>query len=134
MENLIGKRIKALRNVYNLGLKDFAAYCGLSHVAIFHLENGKTAKPHRSSIQRIASHFGTTTNWLLYGEDVMLPNGKAALDIQYQPEQVDWKDSAYEELKNTNRILEQENQRLWQLIQNLQGMGTKNLEKIKEAV
>lgn len=134
MENLIGKRIKTLRNSYNLGLKDFASYCGLSHVAIFHLENGRTAKPHRSSIQRIAAHYGTTTNWLLYGEDSMLPNGKMSLDINYNIENNDWKDSAFEELKNTNRILEQENERLWQLIQNMQGGNTKSLTQIKEAV
>jgi transcriptional regulator with XRE-family HTH domain len=134
MENLIGMRIKALRNAYNLGLKDFAAYCGLSHVAIFHLENGRTAKPHRSSLQRIATHYGTTTNWLLYGEDTMLPNGKASLDINYQIENNDWKESAFEELKNTNRILEQENERLWQLIQNLQSRNGKSLEQVKAAV
>ncbi len=134
MENLIGKRVKSLRNAYNLGLKDFAAYCGLSHVAIFHLESGKTAKPHRNSIQRIANHFGTTSNWLLYGEDCMLPNGKAPLDLQPSPDQNDWKESAFEELKNTNHLLEQENERLWQLIQNMQIMRNKSLEQVKEAV
>ncbi|MEI6020528.1 MAG: helix-turn-helix transcriptional regulator [Bacteroidota bacterium] len=134
MENLIGNRIKCLRSAYNLGLKDFASYCGLSHVAIFHLESGKTAKPHRNSIQRIANNFGTTTNWLLYGEDCMLPNGKAELDINHNPDFSDRKESAFEELKNTNRILEQENERLWQLIQNMQVHSHKSLEQVKEAV
>lgn len=120
MENFIGHRIKELRNSYDLGLKDFANYCGLSHVAIFHLENARTSKPHRSSIQRIANNFGTTSNWLIYGEDKMLPNGKLDLGQLDTVENTKWKTEAFEELKNTNRLLEKEIDRLWQVIQNIQ--------------
>jgi hypothetical protein len=42
MEKNIGSRIKKLRAHYQLGIKEFSLRFGLSHVAIFHLENGKT--------------------------------------------------------------------------------------------
>jgi transcriptional regulator with XRE-family HTH domain len=133
MENLIGNRIKTLRQTYNLGIKDFASYCGLSHVAIFHLENGKTVKPHRSSLQRIANQFGTSINWLLYGEDNMLPNGKAELTDQKETEEAAWKETAYQELKNANRLLEKEVERLWQVVQHLQLANHKPFAHMKEA-
>lgn len=133
MENAIGLRIRELRTHYNLSVKEFAVKCGLSHVAIFHLENGKTAKPHRSSIQRIASMFGTTADWLLYGKNDMLPNGSKEIYSDENEQGVYWKDEAYQEIKNRNVILEKEVERLWQMISHLT-TGTKpDFERMRDA-
>src|SRR6478735_4720954 len=108
MEQHAGQRIRNLRQFYNLSVKEFSSRCGLSHVAIFHLENGKTFRPHKSSLVRIASAYGTTLDWLLNGEAEMLPNGKRDLDEQSQTETVFWKNEAYLELKSKNQMLERE--------------------------
>src|SRR5688572_23274122 len=116
MENSLGQRIKELRMHYNLSVKEFAVKCGLSHVAIFHLENGKTIKPHRSSLQRIASIFGTTSDWLLFGKNEMLPNGVKEIYADESMQDSFWKDEAYQEIKNKNQMLEKEIERLWQMV------------------
>ena len=115
MENTVAQRIRALRNHYNLGVKEFAGKCNLSHVAIFHLENGKTLKPHKSSVQRIANMYGTTVDWILYGKNEMLPNGTK--DFNDEPDNgMFWKDEAYLEIKSRNAMLEKEVERLWQMV------------------
>ena len=116
MENLIGKRIKELRAHYNMGVKEFASRCGLSHVAVFHLEKGKTLKPHKSSLLRITNVFGTTMDWLLYGKNEMLPSGTREIPLQEELSAIHWKQEAYQELKNKNQLLEKEIERLWQMI------------------
>src|SRR5947207_827055 len=108
MENSIGQRIRELRTHYNLSVKEFAVKCGLSHVAIFHLENGKTVKPHRSSLQRIAAIFGTTADWLLFGKSEMLPNGSKEIYTDENGQDNFWKDEAYLEIKGRNQMLEKE--------------------------
>ena len=115
MENTIAHRIKQLRAHYNLGVKDFAGKCNLSHVAIFHLENGKTLKPHKSSIQRIAAMYGTSAEWILYGKNEMLPNGTREFTEDDNSENF-WKDEAYLEIKSRNAMLEKEVERLWQMV------------------
>src|SRR5439155_10419425 len=117
MDNFIGQRIRQLRTHYNMGMKDFAELSGLSHVAIFHLENGKTRKPHKSSMHRIAATFGTTTEWILYGSNEMLPNGKR--DTTELKSEAFWKEESYLELKKRNLILEEEVGRLWNIITHL---------------
>lgn len=119
MENSTGLRIKQLRATYSLSVKEFASKSGLSHVAIFHLENGRTEKPHKSSLSRIASAFGTTVDWLRTGEREMLPNGKKDLEGDSMVEQLNWKNEAYLELKSKNQMLEREVERLWKVVQNL---------------
>ncbi len=133
MENSIGQRIKELRTHYNLSVKEFAAKCGLSHVAIFHLENGKTSKPHRSSLQRMASIFGTTADWLLFGKNDMLPNGTKEIYSENNDQEHFWKDEAYLEIKSKNLMLEKEIERLWQMLSHFT-TGTKpNFERIRDA-
>lgn len=124
MENSLGQRVKELRMHYNLSVKEFAGKCGLSHVAIFHLENGKTVKPHRSSLQRIASIFGTTADWLLYGKNEMLPNGLKEIYADDNANDAFWKDEAYLEIKSRNIMLEKEVERLWQMVSHFTS-GTK---------
>jgi transcriptional regulator with XRE-family HTH domain len=130
MENNIGKRIRTLRAHYNMGMKDFAQCSGLSHVAIFHLENGRTLKPHKSSMVRIASAFGTTLEWILYGKDEMLPNG--TMDMSAARDGSEWKEEALSELRKKNQLLEKEVNRLWEIISHLTG-GQRGLGRMMEA-
>lgn len=116
MEKKIGQRIKELRLQYNMGIKEFGSRCGLSHVAIFHLENGKTLRPQKSSLQRIISVFGTTNDWLMYNIGEMLPNGIKDVEADEKTAENFWKEEAYLELKNKNAILEKEVERLWQIV------------------
>ena len=120
MEKNIGSRIKKLRVHYQLGIKEFGLRCGLSHVAIFHLENGKTCKPQHSSLQKMVECYGTTYEWLRYGIGSMLPDGRQILnEAALKQENKIWKNEAYLELKNKNELLEKEVERLWQMINKL---------------
>lgn len=116
MEKKIGQRIKELRVHYNMGIKEFGLRCGLSHVAIFHLENGKTLRPQKSSLQRIINVFGTTNDWLMYSIGDMLPNGIKDLEAEEKTAENFWKEEAYLELKTKNALLEKEVERLWQIV------------------
>lgn len=133
MENSIGQRIKELRTHYNLSVKEFASKCGLSHVAIFHLENGKTTKPHRSSLQRMASIFGTTADWLLFGKNEMLPNGAKDIYTGEAGDESYWKDEAYLEIKSKNIMLEKEIERLWQMLSHFTTGSKPNFERMRDA-
>ena len=121
MEKKLAHRIKELRSHYNMGIKEFGVRCGLSHVAIFHLENGRTSKPQKSSLQRIIAVFGTTQEWMLYGIGEMLPNGLKDMDIVQKDANEYWKEEAYVELKNKNQLLEKEVERLWQMVTHITG-------------
>lgn len=131
MENSLAQRIRELRTFYNLGVKDFAFKCGLSHVAIFHLESGKTLKPHKSSLQRIANIFGTNSDWLLFGKNEMLPNGKKELIEEGQD--TFWKEEAYLEIKTKNLMLEKEIERLWQILGQFTGNSKSNFPRMLDA-
>jgi transcriptional regulator with XRE-family HTH domain len=133
MKTPVGQRIKELRCHYNLAVKEFAANAGLSHVAIFNLENGRTIKPHMSSVQRIASVYGSSAGWILYGKNEMLPNGTKDL-YSYENQSDDfWKDEAYLEIKNRNLDLEREIGRLWQMLSHLMGSRPNNIQRMEEA-
>jgi transcriptional regulator with XRE-family HTH domain len=132
MENSVAQRIKQLRSHYNLSVKEFAVKSGLSHVAIFHLESGRTLKPHRGSLQRIVSVFGTSADWILYGTNEMLPHGT----VQIFPEDSEvvggWKDEAFMEIKTKNAILEKEIERLWQMISHFTSGSKQGLQIVME--
>jgi transcriptional regulator with XRE-family HTH domain len=133
MELTIANRIKELRTHYNLSVKEFAIKCGLSHVAIFHLENGRTLKPHRSSLQRMANVFGTTADWLLFGKNEMLPNGAKEIFSEEGSSDSYWKEEAYLELKSKNSMLEKEIERLWQMLGHFTTGSKPNFERIRDA-
>lgn len=132
MENTVAHRIKQLRNHYNLSVKEFAFKCGLSHVAIFHLENGKTQKPHRGSLQRMVSVFGTSADWILYGTNQMLPGGTVQIHTEENTNGLYWKAEVLQELKNKNSMLEKEVERLWQMISHFTNGGQPNLKIVME--
>jgi transcriptional regulator with XRE-family HTH domain len=124
MEKNIGSRIKKLRTHYRLGIKEFGLRCGLSHVAIFQLENGKTHKPQNSSLQKIVECYGTTYEWLRCGIGNMLPDGRQVLkESALKQENIIWKSEAYLELKNKNELLEKEVERLWQMVNHLKQLA-----------
>ncbi|MBX3163760.1 MAG: helix-turn-helix transcriptional regulator [Bacteroidetes bacterium] len=131
METTIANRIKELRNCYNMGVKEFANRCGLSHVAVFHFEGGKTQRPHRASLNKIISTYGTTAEWLLHGQGDMLPNGARNF---YAVSEIEangfWKDEAYQELKHKNTLLEKEVERLWRMMNHFTGNGMKTDLKV----
>ena len=133
MENLIGQRIKDLRSYYNLGLKEFSEKCGLSHVAVFHLENGKTLKPHKNSLQRIASTYGTSADWILYGHSEMLPQGAKNIYAPEREQDMQWKEEAYHELKSKTQLLEKEVERLWQIISHITAHSTAGIRSVMKA-
>lgn len=132
MEKTIGQRIKELRLHYNLGVKEFAMRCGLSHVAIFHFESGKTFRPQKASLNRIVKTYGTSIEWLLHGNCDMLPNGMKELYTQEAENEGFWKDEAYLEIKSKNAMLEKEIERLWQMINHFTSGMKPNLQKVVE--
>lgn len=128
MEKRLAHRIKELRTHYNMGIKEFGLRCGLSHVAIFHLENGRTTKPQKSSLQRIITVFGTTSDWMLHGIGEMLPNGIKDLEVEKEAISF-WKDEAYLELKSKNMLLEKEVERLWQMVSHFTSGAKPNFQR-----
>lgn len=132
MEDSVAKRVKQLRSHYNLSVKEFAVKCGLSHVAIFHLESGKTLKPHRGSLQRMALVFGTSSDWILYGINEMLPNGTVQIYVDENENTSSWKDEAIQEIKNKNIFLEKEVERLWQMVGHFTNGSQSNLQIVME--
>src|SRR6478609_6160512 len=111
MENNIADRIKALRAHYNLSVKEFAHKCGLSHVAIFQLEKGKTLKPHKGTLIKIAKLFGAQIDWILYGKGDMLPYGSLMIHETELTGEKSWQEEAYLEVKQKNVLLEREVER-----------------------
>jgi len=65
-------------------------------------------------MQRVASVYGSTVDWILYGKNEMLPGGTKELTDTDANDF--WKDEAFLELKSRNAILEKEIERLWQMI------------------
>jgi transcriptional regulator with XRE-family HTH domain len=116
MENNLAERIKTLRGHYNLSIKEFAHKCGLSHVAIFQLEKGKTRQPHKATLMKMAMPFGVQTDWILHGKGHMLPNGTSNIHETILPADMYWQQEAYQAIKQKNILLEQEVDRLWQLL------------------
>jgi transcriptional regulator with XRE-family HTH domain len=128
MENSTAERVKKLRAHYDLSVKEFAGMCGLSHVAIFHIENGKTLKPHKSSLIRMAAVFGTTLDWLIYGRDEMLPQGTKELNDDGTGQENFWSKEACLELKSRNQLLEKDMERLWLVVNQLSGIAKSKFE------
>lgn len=112
-KNSFGKRLSELRLAYCLSAIEFGFKCGLSGVAIFNLERGKSSTMKRKSIENIIATYGTTKEWLLLGEGVMLPNGKIKFDQKNSTPE----DLKLIELKIKNAMLEKEVERLCKLLE-----------------
>lgn len=116
MEQIIGSRIKELRAQYNLDVYTFAERCCLSPQVIYAIENGKTTKPHISTLAKIANTLGSNVNWILYGTGEMLATGiKVKFKEEKLPRSIS-EDETYAALKTKNALLESELEKLWQLV------------------
>lgn len=107
----MGERITLLREAYNLTKAEFAEKAGVSALTIGNIERAVTQSLQPDSLKEIVDVFGTTRSWLEDGEGKMLPAGKKDLNYksaQHQ-EETPWKNEAF-------LILKQENQRLWEMI------------------
>jgi transcriptional regulator with XRE-family HTH domain len=123
----IGERVLELRSYYGLSQTEFAHRCKLTPVAILNLEKGQVKNPRESSIQSMATVYGSTTEWLLHGEGEMLPNGIKEFTAEGAPTLANpWKDEAYAEVKSKNDFLQKEVDRLWAMIQHLTGGAKPN--------
>lgn len=105
-------RVKAARKLKGLTQGDLAAKVDLSTAAISAIELGKLSP--KPVIEKIATVLKIDSTWLLTGEGKE-PDGVS----QYAPKAIDenpWKDALVMQLKT-------ENEKLWNLIQNLTGQN-----------
>lgn len=131
METTLAERIKTLRAHYKLSVKEFAHACELSHVAIFQLEKGRTLRPHRGTLIKIAKLFGAQQDWILYGNGEMLPNGSVSIQEAERAKERSWQEEAYYEIKQKNTLLEREIERLWQLVEKQNNAEDAEYENIR---
>ena len=68
MQNIIGKRIKEIREENNLTMKEFGKKMGFSESIISRYENGKV-EPRKSTLDSIAGIFKVNEEWLKGYED-----------------------------------------------------------------
>ncbi len=93
-----GSRVRALRKAYRQSQTQFGSYINLSHVAVGNIEIGKTANPHKGTLDSIVKVFGTTHEWLADGKGEMLPNGLKELSLEIQSSENPYKDALVLEL------------------------------------
>ena len=128
-QQTLAERLILLREEYSITPEKMGAILNKSRVAVDNIEKGITTKPQETTINLIAEKFGTTKEWLMNGEGVMLPNGKLKLSSTAQADGGIWKDEAYFEVKSKNALLEKELERLWQMVQHLTGGAKPNFRK-----
>lgn len=119
MQKNISENIRALRVTYELSIKRFAAKCGISDVAIFNIEKGRTKTLHANTLEKIIQTFNTTEKWLLNGEEPMLPNGLIDLDKKGNNSIINFNSEKHFELKVKNDMLEKQNERLWAILEKI---------------
>lgn len=113
---MLSTRIKELRAVYKLSIKDFARHCGLSEVAIYYLESDKRASIRKSTIEKLTKVYGVTYEWIMFGEGEMLPNGKSTLLTNNENVELN-SQKLIEELQSKNKFLENELERVWRIVE-----------------
>ena len=67
----VGERIREFRKKKNLNQRDFAQKMGYSYGYIADLERGRQ-KPSREFLERIKEQFGTSSDYILYGDPFYL--------------------------------------------------------------
>ncbi len=130
MENILHKRTKELRTHYNKGAEEFAQRYSLSHVSIFHLENGRTLKPHKSSLVNIMCVFDDHIEYLVHGNNEMLANGSKEISLRGQQSFNQSKEEPYLKLKTLNQMLENQVERLWQMINHFTDVNKVNFQRL----
>jgi len=81
----------------------------------------------------MASVFGTTADWLLFGKNEMLPNGSKEIYADENGNDNFWKEEAYLEIKSKNVMLEKEIERLWQMLSHFTTGAQSNFERMRDA-
>ncbi|MBL7919897.1 MAG: helix-turn-helix transcriptional regulator [Bacteroidia bacterium] len=119
MQKNISENIRSLRAAYDLSIKSFSAKCGISDVALFNIEKGKTKSLHSSTLQKIIQTFNTTEKWLTKGEEPMLPNGLVRFENKIINTVNVFNNENNFELKIKNDMLEKQNERLWTIIEKI---------------
>lgn len=119
MQKNISENIKSLRTAYDLSIKSFSAKCGISDVALFNIEKGKTKTLHSATLQKIIQTFNTTEKWLTNGEEPMLPNGLVRFENKIINQVSVFNNENNFELKIKNDMLEKQNERLWTILEKI---------------
>lgn len=123
--NTIGDRVKAVRSLRRLSQLDLSEKIGLSTPSISSIENNRSAPT--ETLLNLAKVLKVDPNWLIHGEGVT-PEGielhaiSKTIEIPLQP----WKEEAF-------RLLKEENERLWKLIEKLTGANFPKSPKIARA-
>lgn len=65
--NTIGQRIRSLREIKGLKLKELAELIGISQGNLHSMENNKT-NPSAIALKKLTSFFAVTSDWILFGE------------------------------------------------------------------
>jgi transcriptional regulator with XRE-family HTH domain len=68
MEELLGDRIKALRERYGMPAAVLAKRVGITRQQIYFIESNKTRDPGALTVLRIAEELGVSTDYLLKGK------------------------------------------------------------------
>ncbi len=119
MQKNISENMKSLRLSYGLSIKSFSAKCGVSDVAIFNIEKGKTKALHAATLEKIIRTFNTTEKWLRNGEEPMLPDGLINFENKFISATSPFNNENNIELKIKNAMLEKQNERLWTILEKI---------------
>jgi transcriptional regulator with XRE-family HTH domain len=65
----IGERLKDLRERRVLTLEELAAKSGVHYTSIARIETGRAARPHPSTIRKLAAALGVSAEYLARGEE-----------------------------------------------------------------
>lgn len=110
--NALGDKIKKLRQRENIQQNDFAKKIGVSNVVLSRYESGER-KPDYEVLQKIASYFDVSTDYLLGQSD----NPRMTAEEEFQafandPELGRW----YRELPESNEEDLQKLRQMWEII------------------
>lgn len=64
----LGARLKQARNLTKVAAADLGTWAGLSRGTVGMIENGSRPDPSGTTVAKLATALGTTTDWLLTGE------------------------------------------------------------------
>lgn len=111
---LTGERIKRLRSHYKLSVLNFAKGCNVSNVTILKAESGGSIS--ERSLVKIASGYGSSLEWLLFGLGEMFPSGPKEIPYEKIDEDRLWKEKTFKEMQHRGKLLEIEIEKLWEIL------------------
>jgi transcriptional regulator with XRE-family HTH domain len=124
----IAVRIREIRNHHKLNVFQLSQLCQLSPYVISAYERADVTVPYQGCLERLSAVFGVSSEWLLTGKGDKWENKMASL-LPPKEFQVPVKDyESYLEEKNKNLLLEQQLEKLWQML----GQFIKKQELVSE--